>query len=199
VYFYLYLILDIWSRKIVGWAVHEIEDSEYAARLIREAVIREQVEEDQLVLHSDNGSPMKGATMVATLQRLGIVPSFSRPRVSNDNPFSEAAFSTMKTGPAYPTTPFEDIEAAERWVAGFVHWYNHEHLHSGIRFITPVDRHTGDEQEVLEKREEVYRAARRRHPERWSGNTRNWNPVQEVFLNPEKAKPDCSQTQRRSA
>ena len=144
-FYYLYLVMDIWSRKIVGWAVHERESADYAAGLIREAALREGVDERQLVLHSDNGSPMKGATMLATLQWLGIVPSLSRPRVPDDNPYSEALFRTVKYRPEYPSGPFQSLEEAKDWVGRFVRWYNHEHRHSAIRFVTPAQRHLGEE------------------------------------------------------
>lgn len=193
-FYYLYLILHIWSRMIVGWAVHEREDNELAARLIRATVRRENVEEDRLILHSDNGGPMKGATMLATLQSLGVVPSFSRPSVSNDNPYSESTFSTMKTSPAYPVRPFKTLEDAEDWVAEFVYWYNYEHLHSGIRFVSPADRHYGDDREILAARQEVYERARQENPSRWSRKTRDWSPITKVHLNPdhETAMPDQS-------
>jgi transposase InsO family protein len=191
-FYYLYLIVDVWSRKIVGWAVHEREDSELAAVLIRQAAHREQIEPESLILHSDNGGPMKGATMLATLQWLGIVPSFSRPRVSDDNAFSEALFSTVKGRPEYPSKPFESLEAARAWVEEFVRWYNHEHLHSAIRFVSPADRHDGIEHEVLGLRKQVYEAARRHNPERWTRETRCWDPVEEVVLNRDQmnVKPD---------
>ena len=198
-FYYLYMILDIWSRMIVGWAVHDREDNELAAKLIRETTTREQVDRDRLVLHSDNGGPMKGATMLATLQTLGVVPSFSRPSVSNDNPFSESTFSTMKTSPAYPARPFKNLEEAEDWVAEFVHWYNHEHLHSGIRHVSPADRHRGHDGEILEGRQRVYEQARQENPSRWSTKTRDWSPIPKVYLNPdnETAMPD--QPKRKSA
>jgi putative transposase len=198
-FFFLYMILDVWSRKIVGWAVHECESNELASLLIREAVCREGVDPNQLFLHSDNGSPMKGATMLATLQTLGVVPSFSRPSVSNDNPFSESTFSTMKTCPAYPDKPFESKEAVEDWVAEFVNWYNYEHLHSGIRFITPADRHHGNDRDILRHRQEVYRKAREENPSRWSGTTRDWTPIKEVYLNPEKLESVPAQPKQKSA
>ena len=144
-FFYLYLIVDIYSRKIVAWQVHERECAELAAALATEACYLEGVSPDEVVLHSDNGSPMKGATMLATLQRLGLIPSFSRPSVSDDNPFSEALFRTLKYRPQYPEQAFEDIGAARTWVACFVNWYNHEHRHSAIRFVTPQERHSGQE------------------------------------------------------
>lgn len=197
--YYLYLILDIWSRLIVGWAVHEHEDNELAAQLIRATVRRERVDEDQLVLHSDNGGPMKGATMLATLQNLGVVPSFSRPSVSNDNPYSESTFSTMKTSPAYPVRPFKNVEEAEDWVAEFVYWYNHEHLHSGIRFVSPADRHYGDDREILKARHEVYEKARQENPARWSGKIRDWSPITKVYLNPDHDTAMPGKSKRKSA
>ena len=184
-FFYLYLIMDVWSRKIVGWKVHSSESADHAAALIMEACEAEEIEAGQLILHSDNGGPMKGATMLATLQVLGIVPSFSRPRVSDDNPFSESLFRTVKYRPHYPSKPFASIEAASEWVRSFVGWYNNEHLHSGIRFVTPSDRHRGQHHEVLERRASVYKAARERNPERWSGAIRNLDPINNVTLNPE--------------
>ncbi len=181
-FFYLYLIVDIYSRKIVAWQVHEREGAELAAELATEACYVEEVSPHEVVLHSDNGSPMKGATMLATLQRLGLIPSFSRPSVSDDNPFSEALFRTLKYRPQYPELAFEDISAARAWVERFVHWYNHEHHHSAIRFVTPHERHSAQDHDILQRREEVYEQARRRHPQRWTGQTRNWTPADAVSL-----------------
>ena len=183
-FFYLYLIVDIWSRKIVGWEVHEQESMEASSLLMHRSCMHLGVDPEGLILHSDNGGPMKGSTMLATLQRLGIVASFSRPRVSDDNPYSEALFRTLKYRPEYPRRPFANIEEARQWVDGFVRWYNTEHLHSGINFVTPDDRHFGRETEILAKRKRVYEKARSRHPERWTGKTRNWEPAGEVWLNP---------------
>jgi transposase InsO family protein len=183
VFLYLYLMVDICSRKIVAWQVHDRESQQLGAALVAEACFLENIDRDQITLHSDNGSPMKGATMLATLQKLGIMASFSRPSVSNDNPFSESLFRTLKYRPQYPEHPFADIDQARAWVEGFVAWYNTEHLHSGIRFIRPDDRHSGKETAILKKRHDVYQQARKRHPERWSGNTRNWSPVGAVVLN----------------
>ena len=185
-FFYLYMVVDVWSRKIVAFAVHEIESSEHAARLIEEAYVREGVRPNQVTLHSDNGSPMKGATLRATLDTLGITPSYSRPRVSDDNAVSESLFRTMKYRPEYPTKPFESLDAARGWVTWFVEWYNTEHRHSQITWVTPEQRHTGEEVEVLEARRAVYEAARKRRPERWSGKTRRWERVEEVRLNSPK-------------
>jgi transposase InsO family protein len=185
-FFYLYLVLDVWSRKIVGWNVANEETMEAAAELIEAACATEGVEPGRLRLHSDNGGPMKGSTMLATLHRLGIVPSFSRPRVADDNPYSESLFRTVKYCPAYPSRPFASLAEASEWVEAFVGWYNTEHRHSAIRFVTPHERHEGAEGAVLSRRRRVYERARRRHPERWTGRTRNWTPIRVVRLNPEK-------------
>jgi transposase InsO family protein len=184
-FYYLYLILDVWSRKIVAAAVFTEERSEHASRLFREACRRLDLDPDGLVFHSDNGGPMKGATMLATLQKLGVVASFSRPRVSDDNPYSEALFRTLKYRPGYPSQPFASAAHAQRWVDGFVAWYNTEHLHSAIRFISPDDRHFGRETAILAQRRQVYEQARQRNPQRWAQNTRNWDPVALVYLNPD--------------
>ena len=157
-----------------------------ASCLIDDTAVRMGCDRSGLVLHSDNGGPMKGSTMLATLQRLEIVPSFSRPHVSDDNPYSEALFRTLKYRPEYPRGAFANIEAARRWVEDFVAWYNTEHLHSAIGFVTPADRHTGTDEAILTARQRVYETARKRHPERWTGKTRNWERVEVVKLNPEK-------------
>lgn len=138
---------------------------------------------DQVTLHSDNGGPMKGATMLVTMQMLGVMPSFSRPSVSNDNPYSESMFKTLKYCPQFPSKPFESIEAAKAWVEEFVIWYNTVHLHSGINFVTPESKHAGNDVAILSQRKIVYAKARTKNPERWSGAARNWKPIQEVKLN----------------
>ncbi len=185
-YYYFYLAVDIFSRKAVGAAVHATESSEHAAEMMEQACAAEGIDADQLRLHSDNGSPMKGATLLATLQQLGVVPSFSRPRVSDDNPFSEALFRTAKYRPEYPNGPFASLVAAREWITWFVGWYNQEHLHSGIRFVTPAQRHAGEDVEMLAKRETLYETARARHPERWARNIRDWSRPGAVHLNPQR-------------
>jgi len=187
-FYYLYLFLDLFSRKIVGWRIHEHQDVELSAILLTDICKREKINKHQLVVHADNGGPMKGATMLATMHNLGIVPSFSRPSVSDDNPFSEALFKTLKYCPGYPSKPFEDIEAAIIWMQKFVCWYNAEHLHSGINFVTPESKHNGNDIEILENRNEVYKSAKSKNPNRWSGKTRNWDVVATVKLNPLKEK-----------
>jgi putative transposase len=186
-YFYLYLHIDIFSRKIVGWSVHERESEVYAAELFKRLCAAEDVNPLSLRLHSDNGSPMKGSTMLATLQALGVVPSFSRPSVSNDNPYSEALFKTLKYSRRFPDRPFETLESAQEWVSEFVRWYNDVHLHSGISFVTPADRHAGRDEEVLRRRRAVYAAAKQRAPRRWSGEAREWKREDVVTLNSERS------------
>ena len=195
-FYRLYLVIDLYSRKIVAWEIHKTESAQQAAELITRACRREGIRREQLVLHADNGSPMKGATMLATLQKLGVVPSFSRPSVSNDNPYSEALFRTLKYTPAYPDQPFKSLEAARQWVLSFVRWYNGEHRHSAIRFVTPDQRHRGEDQAILEARKSVYETARKAHPERWTGVTRNWEPITEVWLNPDSTQSPKEGQQR---
>jgi len=192
-FYYLYLIMDLYSRKIVAWEIHETEASDLAAGLIRRACLSEGIAARPLVLHSDNGSPMKGASMLETLRRLGVTSSFSRPRVSNDNAYAESLFRTCKYRPDYPVNGFATIEDARDWVLSFSRWYNTEHKHSGLKFTTPEQRHTGEATEILEHRKQVYREARACHPKRWSGETRNWELPEQVWLNPEKEQPELNQ------
>lgn len=187
----LYIVIDVWSRQIVAAEVHEYEDDAIAATMIERCCCERGVERDQLVLHSDNGGAMKGSTMLAKLQQLGVMPSFSRPRVSNDNAFAESMIRTVKYHPSYPDRPFADLDAARAWVATFVAWYNDEHLHSGIGFVTPTQRHLGLDIEILEHRKRVYAAARARRPDRWiAGTTRKWARPSAVRLNPQTARVD---------
>jgi transposase InsO family protein len=186
-YFYLYLFLDVFSRKIVGWQVYAEESSVLASEVLRDLCAREAIRpDDQVVLHSDNGGPMKGATMLATLQALGVVPSLSRPGVSNDNPYSESLFKTLKYRPAYPLKAFDTLFAARTWVGALVRWYNEEHRHSAIRFVTPAQRHANLDQDILVRRAALYEAARQRNPLRWKGPTRNWQHIDTVHLNPDR-------------
>lgn len=183
-YFKLYLIIDMFSRFIVAYEIWETEKAEYAKQLVKKAVLAQGIQGRPLVLHSDNGSPMKAATFLATLEKLGVQSSFSRPRVSNDNPYSEALFKTMKYCPEYPSKGFLSLGEARKWVQRFVKWYNSTHLHSGLNFITPYQRHYGLDKRIMDKRIKVYKEAKRQHPERWSGNTRDWSLPEYVALNP---------------
>ncbi|ANU09698.1 IS3 family transposase [Planococcus antarcticus DSM 14505] len=196
-YYRLYLIIDLFSRKIVGWEVWEMEDANHAADLIRKTVVSEKIHGAPLVLHSDNGSPMKAATFQTLLEKLGIQSSYSRPRVSNDNPYSEAIFRTLKYRPEFPVDGFASLEEAREWTTRFVHWHTHEHQHSSINFVTPEQRHTGVHVEVLKNRHEVYIQAKQNRPERWARTTRNWQPHESVALNPMKEKARTDQLLQR--
>ncbi len=185
-HYYLYMITDIFSRKIVGSEVYEQELGEHAAELLQRAVWNEKCVTSQVVLHSDNGAPMRSFTLLAKMQDLGVISSYSRPRVSNDNPYSESLFKTVKYHPAWPIEGFHSIDDARSWVAEFTHWYNNEHKHSGIKYVTLQQRHTGEDIDILAQRSQVYCQAQLANPERWSRQIRDWHYIDEVFLNPEK-------------
>jgi putative transposase len=187
-WFHLYLILDLYSRKIVGWEVHDRDDADHAAHLVRRTALAEGIAARvaKPVLHGDNGATLKATTVLAMLQWLGIKPSYSRPRVSDDNAYAEALFRTAKYRPEFPVKGFADLDAARAWAMDFVRWYNVEHRHSGLRYVSPAQRHAGGDQAILAARHALYTSARERHPARWSGNTRNWSPIGAVTLNPER-------------
>lgn len=185
-FFYLYLILDVYSRKIVAWEVHESESGDHARALVERALIREGCWDHPPVLHSDNGAPMTSYTLKSRLAELGMAMSYSRPRVSNDNPYSESLFRTVKYCPKWPPKGFKSLEAVRQWMLRFEHAYNEQHLHSGINFVTPGARHRCEDQHQLAYRKAVYEQAKRNNPKRWSGETRNWEAVGAVPLNPGK-------------
>jgi transposase InsO family protein len=200
VWLYLYLVIDVWSRKVVAWDVAEREDAKIAAELVSRACLRERISRHRgfgpqqrppLILHADNGNAMRAATLEVRLEELGVLRSFSRPRVSNDNPYSESLFRTIKFRPDYPSRPFASKDEACEWVAAFVDWYNHRHRHSGIKFVTPHQRHSGIATAICQQRAEVYEKARRAHPRRWSQSTRCWRQPEEVWINkpPEEPEP----------
>ena len=190
-FFFLYLILDVYSRKIVAHEVHTEELSDHAAVLIEQAVRREGVAGQTLVIHQDNGSPMKGSTYLAKLHELHITPSYSRPGVSDDNAYAESLFRTAKYRPNYPGA-FANLEEAQAWVLTFVRWYNHEHKHRNLKFVSPAERHAGVDSTIFQHRIAVYEKARTKNPERWSRNTRNWSLPDEVWLNRPAAEPKPS-------
>jgi transposase InsO family protein len=187
-WFHLYLILDLYSRKVVGWEVHATDDSHHAAHLVRRTALAEGIASrlTKPVLHGDNGSTLKATTVLSMLYWLGVKPSYSRPRVSDDNAYAESLFRTAKYRPEFPDKGFADLQAARTWAAEFVRWYNLEHRHSGIRYVTPAQRHSGQDEAILAARHELYLKARERNPARWSGATRDWSPVGPVTLNPER-------------
>ncbi|EQD30237.1 transposase [mine drainage metagenome] len=187
-FFFLYLMLDVYSRKIVTHEVHTEEGSDHAATLIEQAVHREGVAGRTLVIHQDNGSPMKGSTYLAKLHDLGITPSYSRPGVSNDNAYAESLFRTAKYRPNFPGS-FGNLEEAQVWALAFVRWYHHEHKHRNLKFVSPAERHAGVDRAIFQQRIAVYEKAQARNPERWSRNTRNWSLPDEVWLNRPAAEP----------
>ena len=198
-FYYLYLFLDAWSRMILGWGVHDEQSTEFAAELLQGLCDSLDVSSEGLVLHSDNGKPMKGASMLCTMEWLGIVPSFSRPHVSDDNPYAEAIFRTLKYRPSYPDGRFESLEHSVAWMETFVHWYNYEHLHSGIGLVTPHSRHIGTDIAILAKRRDVYRQAHAAHPERWTGAPRGWKRPETVRLHPDRVAITLEPNKRQSA
>jgi putative transposase len=182
-FLYLYMIIDIFSRKIVGWEVYESESAEHASAIFNRASLAERPHLTPMVIHSDNGSPMKSSTLLATLDRLGISPSYSRPGVSNDNPYSESLFRTLKYRPSYPYKGFSNMEDARKWCMEFTLWYNNEHRHKNLNYVTPSQRHNGEAESILAKRKQVYEEAKKKNPLRWSGNTRDCSLDEGVWLN----------------
>ena len=165
-WFYLYVLLDIYSRKIVGWSVDIVESDKVAKQLISTSCRREGVEPNELTMHSDRGAQMTSITIAELLEDLGVTGSLSRPRVSNDNPFSEAHFKTTKYRPDYPAQ-FDSIDEARAWMRRFVHWYNHDHYHSAISYLHPADVHTGRASDVVAARQIVLDAAYQVNPARF--------------------------------
>lgn len=190
-WFHLYLIMDLYSRKIVGWEVHDSDDAEHAKQLLKRTALAEGIAqlERKPVLHGDNGATLKATTVLAMLHWLGVKPSYSRPRVSDDNAFVESLFKTAKYRPPFPANGFADLAAARQWASEFVHWYNMEHRHSGIQYVTPAQRHGGQDVGILQARERLYQQAKQQHPRRWARHTRNWEHVAVVTLNPERDQP----------
>jgi transposase InsO family protein len=184
---WLYLVIDVWSRKVVAWEVAEREEPAIAADLVSRACLRERISKGRkqpLILHADNGNAMRAATLESRLEELGVLRSFSRPRVSDDHPYSESVFRTVKYRPDYPSRPFTSKEAACQWVTSFVDWNNHRHCHRGTKFVTPHQRHNGNAVKICHHRAVVYEQARQRHPLRWSRSTRCWRQAEVVWINP---------------
>jgi putative transposase len=188
VWCYMYLILDVYSRKIVGFEVHQTDDSEHAVELLRRTALAEGLHSmaQRPVLHGDNGSTLKATSVLAMMYWLGLKASYSRPRVSDDNAFVESLFRTAKYRPEFPVKGFADLQEARLWARSFVHWYNGDHKHSGIRYVSPAQRHAGQDRDILAARHALYIQAKAAHPRRWARHTRNWDPITVVTLNPER-------------
>jgi putative transposase len=183
IWLYLYLVIDVWSRKGVAWDVEEPEDPAIAADLLSRACVKERISKirrQPLILHADNGNAMRAATLESRLEELGVLRSFSRLRDSNDNPYSESLFRTVKYRPDYPRKPFASKDKACQWVGEFVEWYNQQNRHSGIKFVTPQQRHSGQAVEICCHRNVVYERARQLNPRRWSRSTRCWRQPEVV-------------------
>jgi len=182
----LYTVLDIFSRYVVGWMIAEVESSELAKQLIAETARKQAIQPDQLTLHADNGSPMKGKPLSQLLVDLGITGSHNRPHTSDDNPFSEAQFKTMKYRPDYPDR-FPSIEAARQWARAFFAWYNHDHYHSGLNLMTPASVHYGEAGAVQQQRQRVMLNAYQACPERFrAGLPIVKGAPSAVYINPPK-------------
>jgi len=166
IHYPLYTVLDIYSRYVVGWLIAEIESAELARQLIAETAAKHGIEPDQLTLHADNGAPMKSKSLTQLLIDLGILKSHSRPYTSDDNPFSEAQFKTMKYHPSYPER-FASSEAARQWGRQFFPWYNNEHYHSGLNLLTPASVHYGAAPVIQQQRQAVMTTAYQAHPDRF--------------------------------
>ena len=193
-FFYLYVILDIFSRYVTGWMVAEQESGELAQQLIVEACRTQAIQPEQLTLHADRGAPMKSQTVAQLLESLEVTKSHSRPHTSNDNPFSEAQFKTLKYRPNYPQR-FESIEHARFWSRHFVDWYNHQHRHSSLGLMTPATVHAGLADQVSAQRQQVLEAAYEKHPQRFVAGIPIPPQVPEaVWINP----PSTAETAQTS-
>jgi putative transposase len=160
------------SRKIVGADVYEQELGELATDFLQRTIWSEKCVNKGTVLDSDNGAPMRSFTMQAKMRDLGVASSFSRPRVSNDNPYSEPLFRTTKYHHSWPRDGFKSLAEARNWITNFVNWYNKIHKHSGIKYVTPEQRHNGLDTQLLIDRKQMYLKARESNPTRWRNNIR---------------------------
>ena len=189
-YFYLYVMLDIFSRYVVGWLLAERENARLSQRLIRETTQREGIVRDQLYIHNDRGAPMTAQTTGQLLISLGVEQSFSRPQVSNDNPYSESHFRTLKYQPTFPDR-FGCYPDAHSFCTTFFPWYNHDHRHSGISFLTPAMLHKGQATKVIAERQRTLAAAYALHPERFvKGLPKPAAAPTAVWINPPPEKLD---------
>jgi len=194
-FFKLYVILDLFSRKIIASEVWEEENAEHSKSLLQRACLAEKLaaHTHPLVLHGDNGSPLKASTVLGLMYSLGITPSHSRPRVSNDNPHAEALFRTAKYHPFLPPNGFADLAAARQWAQAFVDNYNNRHFHSALRFVTPAQKYAGADKAILANRQELYQRARAQNPNRWiRKSTRNWSPITETVIGVVMCSRRCS-------
>jgi putative transposase len=185
-YYYLYTILDVFSRYAVGWLIAERESASLAEELIAATCLRQGIQPDQLTIHADRGSSMTSKPVALLMADLGVTKTHSRPHVSNDNPFSEAQFKTLKYRPDYPDC-FGCLLDARRWAQTFFQWYNHDHHHCALGLLTPADVHFGRTRAVLAQRQQVLVAAYQKNPERFvKGQPTPPQLPQAVWINPPK-------------
>ena len=186
IYYYAYVIEDLYDRSIVGWMIFDSESDVHAAELFDATCRKENCHPD--FVHSDNGEPMKGITLCAFYYQLGIIPSFSRPRVSDDNPYIESFFKTTKYHAGYPKC-FHSLKESREWFSNFIHWYNYEHKHSSLQYVTPMEKRKGKHIGIFENRNSVLEKAKLNHPERWgSRNTKRYEVRKVEVLNPDERK-----------
>jgi transposase InsO family protein len=183
-YFYVYMVMDVWSRRILGAEVHDVECSKLASDFF-DRVCRDEglTSHAAAVLHSDNGAPMRSIKLAAKMRELGISLSFSRPGVSNDNAYAESLFKTMKYHHSYPMRRFRNLDSVRCWIESFVEWYNSEHRHSGIKYVTPNQRHFGEADAICAVRQQTYSKALMENPRRWSRPPRCWKQPESVKIN----------------
>lgn len=183
-YFYLYVILDVFSRYVVGWRIAERESEDLARELIQQTCAKEGIPAGQLTIHADHGSPMISKTVAQLLLDLGVTKTHARPHVSDDNPYSEAQFKTLKYRPNYPDR-FGCLLDARKWAQAFFTWYNHAHHHTGLALLTPAVVHSGQTALVLQQRQETLHWAYVAHPERFvKGIPKPSHPPAAVWINP---------------
>lgn len=187
-FYYAYVIVDVYSRAIIKAAVYDADNSRYAAQFLQDAIEEQGIAPGQLVVHSDNGASMKAVTTLSVLKRNGVIFSHSRPRVSNDNPYSESLFRTLKYNGEYryPAMGFPDLENAEQWLQGFVEYYNEHHRHNGIKMVTPGSRFRGEDKEILNRRKQTMLKAHIKYPQRWiSSKILDCSFIKGAWLNPD--------------
>lgn len=182
-FYYAYVVIDIWDKSIVGWSIQDRESEIHSRDLFESVFTKEHF--PNVHIHSDNGHPMKGTSLMALFHKLDIVNSYSRPRVSNDNPFSESFFKTLKYSPKYPAK-FNSIKEARIWMANFVDNYNNNHRHSGINYFTPNQMKNGEYKKLVSIRNKTIKEARANNPQRWSKAVKQWSLNHKVILNPKK-------------
>lgn len=184
-YYHLYVIMDIFSRYVVGWLIANRECQHFAKQLIQKSTLKHGIQHGQLTIHSDNGPSMTSQTVSQLLEKIGVLKTHNRPYVSNDNPFSESQFKTLKYCPTFPDR-FESINQAEQFCREFFNWYNNIHYHSGILFLKPTSVHYGQENEILKNRHQVLLNAYEKNSARFNHKIPRLKKLKPVYINPPK-------------